>query len=124
LAVAFLPRAPEAALLDLAPRLPPLAFDPPRAELFLALVEPDLPATFFAAGFFAAADFGAGRALPDFMPPGDFPPDAFTVGPPDGRDDLVGPPVFAREAVEPLLAVRAPELAPLAGAMPVAAPVF
>lgn len=108
----FLPRAPAAALFDLAPRLPPDAFEPPRAELFRALVEPDLIAVFF----------GAVLDPPNLDEAFEL-PDVFAAEPPgEGRDVLPAPPVFARDAVAPLLEPR-PAAAP-PGDMPVAAPVF
>ena len=108
-----MPREADAARFDLAPRLPPDAFEPPRAVFFLALVAPDLSAVFFA-GFLAglATDFlGAAFFAAGFF--ADFAA---------GRDVLPAPPVFARVAVAPL--VPAPPAALVAAAIPVAAPVF
>src|SRR5687767_9829748 len=111
----FFPRPPAAALFDLAPRLPPAAFEPPRAELLRALDEPDLLAVFFDA-LPKPLDLDAPRAPADFELP-----DVFAVEPPgEGRDVLPAPPVFARDAVAPLLDPRVPDPPDI----PVAAPVF
>lgn len=122
----FLPRDADAPDFDFAPRLPPLAFDPPRAELLRALVAPDLLAVFLPAGFLLAVFLLAlVRPPPDLAPalplPERDPPAALVAERPPPSEPALDP---GRDALDAL-----PSAWPLARplvteAMSVAAPVF